>query len=44
MIRDHNRKAAVYVCGPPLMMKQITIDLKALGYPSRFIHTEMFGY
>ncbi|WP_419659419.1 ferric reductase-like transmembrane domain-containing protein [Desulfosarcina variabilis] len=44
MIRDHNRKAAVFVCGPPLMMKQITTDLKALGFPSRFIHTEIFGY
>ena len=44
MISDHTRQAAVFVCGPPLMMKQITTDLKAIGFSSRFIHTEVFGY
>ena len=43
ILRGCSRKAAVYVCGPPRMMKQIVADLKALGFPARSIHTEAFG-
>ena len=44
LLSDCNRQAAVFVCGPPAMMKQLTKDLKALGFPARSIHTEVFGY
>ena len=44
LLSDCSRQAAVFVCGPPAMMKQVTKDLKALGFPARSIHSEVFGY
>jgi predicted ferric reductase len=44
VIGDGGRQAAVFVCGPPAMMKQVTTDLKALGFPSRSVHIEVFGF
>lgn len=44
MLGDCSRKAAVFVCGPPAMMKHLTTDLKALGFSARSIHTEIFGF
>lgn len=44
ILSESSRRAAVFVCGPPLMMKQIKTDLKALGFSGRCIHSEFFGY
>lgn len=43
VLHGRDRAAAVYVCGPPRMMKQIMADLKDLGFPARSIFTEAFG-
>ncbi len=39
-----SRKATVFICGPPQMMQQVKADLKALGFSSRLIFTEAFGF
>ncbi len=44
LLRNCSSESAVFVCGPAGMMKQVTTDLKALGFPHRSIFTEMFGY
>jgi ferredoxin-NADP reductase len=39
-----NRQAAIYVCGPEQMMRQVRRDLKRLGFNSSAIYTEAFGF
>jgi predicted ferric reductase len=36
------RKAAIFLCGPPRMMRRVKSDLIGLGFPSRSIFTEAF--
>ncbi len=43
MLRGCSRGSAIYVCGPPQMMKQVSTDLKTLGFPARSIFSEAFG-
>ncbi len=38
-----SRSSAIFVCGPPQMMRQIRTDLKTLAFPARSIFTEAFG-
>lgn len=33
----------IFVCGPPMMMKSLRVQLRALGVPNRKIHTEEFS-
>jgi ferredoxin-NADP reductase len=44
LLRDCSPEAAVFVCGPPAMMRQVITDLKALGFPAGSIFTENFDY
>ena len=37
------RGSAIFVCGPPQMMRQVSTDLKTIGFPARSISTEAFG-
>jgi ferredoxin-NADP reductase len=39
-----DRRSAVFLCGPPLMMDQVRSDLKMLGFPARAIFSESFGF
>ena len=39
-----SRQANIFVCGPPQMMTQIKNDLKTIGFPTRSIFTEIFGF
>ena len=43
MLSDCSRRSAIFVCGPPQMMRQIRTDLKTLAFPARSIFTEAFG-
>jgi predicted ferric reductase len=43
MLNDCSRRSAVFVCGPPQMMRQVTTDLKSLSFPARSIFSETFG-
>jgi predicted ferric reductase len=44
LLRDCSPEAAVFVCGPPAMMRQVITDLKALGFPAGSIFTENFDF
>ncbi|MGA6925351.1 MAG: ferric reductase-like transmembrane domain-containing protein [Desulfosarcina sp.] len=44
MLAACSRGAAIFVCGPPRMMKQTETDLKSIGFPGRSIYTEPFGF
>ena len=44
MLSGCSRMSAVFVCGPSQMMKQVSTDLKTLGFPARWIFTEAFGF
>lgn len=44
MLQPCSRRAAVFVCGPVQMMKQVKDDLKGIGFASRSIYTETFGF
>jgi predicted ferric reductase len=39
-----SRGSAIFLCGPPQMMKRVKTDLKILGFPARAIYTEAFGF
>jgi ferredoxin-NADP reductase len=39
-----SRRSVVFLCGPPQMMTQLKVDLKALGFPACSIFTETFGF
>ncbi|MBR9987379.1 MAG: ferric reductase-like transmembrane domain-containing protein [Desulfosarcina sp.] len=43
MLNGCSRRSAVFVCGPPQMMRQVITDLKALSFPARSIFSEVFG-
>ena len=43
MLSACSRGSAIFVCGPPQMMKQVSTDLKTIGFPARSIFTEAFG-
>lgn len=44
MLAKCSRRAAVFVCGPDRMMQQVESDLKRIGFSSRLIFTETFGF
>jgi ferredoxin-NADP reductase len=44
MLQPCSRRSAVFLCGPALMMKQVKGDLKRMGFASRSIYTETFGF
>ena len=43
MLSDCSRRSAIFLCGPPQMMRQIRTDLTTLTFPARSIFTEAFG-
>lgn len=43
LLSDVDHSAAVFICGPPLMMAQVARDMRALGFQRRSIHTERFS-
>ncbi len=43
MLIGCSRGSAIFVCGPPQMMRQVSTDLKTIGFPARSIFTEAFG-
>ena len=43
LLTDRDRKARVFLCGPPPMMKSIAAALRRAGIPRRRIHTEAFS-
>ena len=43
LLSDCSRHSAVFVCGPPLMMKYIRKALVGIGFSKRFIFTERFN-
>ncbi len=43
MLSGCSRRSAVFVCGPPQMMKQVSTDLETIAFPARLIFTESFG-
>ncbi len=38
------RDAAVFLCGPPVMVRQIRAALKRIGFKRKSIYTEAFGF
>jgi predicted ferric reductase len=44
MLQACNRRSAVFLCGPAQMMKQVKGDLRRIGFASRSIYTETFGF
>jgi predicted ferric reductase len=44
MLQTCSRRAVVFVCGPAQMMEQVKGDLKRIGFRSRSIYTETFGF
>ncbi len=43
LLKDCDRNAAVYICGPPLMMQELKRILIELGFRRKRIHTEEFA-
>lgn len=43
LLSEVDRSAAVFICGPPRMMAQVTRDMRILGFKRRSIHTERFS-
>ena len=44
MLQTCSRRAAIFMCGPVQMMKQVKGDLKRIGFTSCSIYTETFGF
>jgi predicted ferric reductase len=44
MLNTCSRRAAIFLCGPAQMMKQVKGDLKRIGFASHSIYTETFGF
>lgn len=43
LLAECSRKATVFVCGPPKMMKSVHAMLRRIGFPKRAIKTERFA-
>lgn len=43
LLTEKDRKARVFLCGPPIMMKLVSASLRRLGFPAKRIHTERFA-
>ena len=43
LLKGSRRGACVFLCGPPLMIKQVRQDLKQIGFPARSINAEAFN-
>ena len=44
MLSACSRRSSIFLCGPAQMMKQVKGDLKRIGFASRSIYTEYFGF
>ena len=44
ILKGCSNNASIFVCGPEQMMVQVKNDLKRIGFQSRSIHTETFGF
>jgi predicted ferric reductase len=44
MLSENSRESVVFLCGPPQMMAQLELALRAIGFPAGSIHTEVFGF
>ena len=44
LLKAADRRAAVFICGPPRMMAQAARHVRALGFRRSAIHTEPFGF
>ncbi len=44
LLPGHDREAAVFVCGPPPMMKEVCSNLRRLGFRRSRIYKEKFSY
>ncbi|MEN8691624.1 MAG: ferredoxin reductase family protein, partial [Desulfobacterales bacterium] len=44
MLQTCSRRAAIFMCGPVQMMKQVKGDLKRIGFTPCSIYTETFGF
>jgi len=43
LLTERDMNARVFLCGPPLMMKFVTVSLRKAGFTSARIHTERFA-
>ncbi len=43
LLKGSRRDASVFLCGPPLMIKQLRQELKQIGFPARSINAEPFN-
>ncbi len=44
LLQSHRRSAAVFICGPPQMIRQLRKDLKCMGFQKGAVHSEAFGF
>jgi predicted ferric reductase len=44
LLQYHSRSAAVFICGPPQMIRQLRKDLKCMGFQKGAVHFEAFGF
>jgi len=44
LLTEGDRRARVFLCGPPPMMESVAAALRKLGFPRRRIHTERFSF
>jgi predicted ferric reductase len=44
LLQSHGRSAAVFICGPPGMIRQLRKDLGCMGFEKRAVHFEVFGF
>jgi predicted ferric reductase len=44
LLSDRDRKARVFLCGPPPMMTSVAAALREVGFRGRKIHTERFSF
>ena len=43
LLSGSSRRATVFICGPPIMMKETYRALRAIGFPRRSICLEHFS-
>ena len=44
LLTEGDRRARVFLCGPPPMMTSVAAALRRIGFPRRRIHTEKFAF
>jgi predicted ferric reductase len=43
LLTEQDRRARVFLCGPPIMMNLVTASLRKIGFSANRIHTERFS-